>query len=192
MLKGWSVTISAALFALAGTIKEPSLAFIAVGPIIIFWILDSIFLANERCYVSLYSCVVKGNKLLVKNKDLLKKERVQSKKENGKEFMNPEQEKEIKTTLLSMNFKPFRIIKRNNWFSVMFSYTIIWFYSLLFISTFLVFFGMSCIDTSTPQEKINVTSFPKDTLDIKVLKEREIINNIYINDTLRSTESLTK
>lgn len=56
-IKGWSITITAAIFALTGTIKEPYLCFIALGPTIMFWILDSMFLANERCFVSLYSCV---------------------------------------------------------------------------------------------------------------------------------------
>ena len=60
MLKGWAVTISSALFAIAGTVKEPLIVLVALAPIGIFWGLDSFYLSNERCFIDLYKAVSKG------------------------------------------------------------------------------------------------------------------------------------
>ena len=54
MVKGWAVTVVSAINALAGSIKDPQIAIIAIGPTLIFWILDAYFLSNERCFTSLY------------------------------------------------------------------------------------------------------------------------------------------
>lgn len=193
LIKGWAVTISAALFALAGTINDPYISFIAIGPIFMFWILDSIFLANERCFISLYSCVIGDNKLSIENKDLFKKERIKRTADNGNESILPNDSKEIKTTLLSMNFKPFRAIKRNNWYYVIRSYTIVWFYALLFISAFLVFQGMKSMESSQEPEVINVNSnLSSDTLNVKSIQPQNIINNVYVNDSLLNSCTINK
>src|SRR5574344_197438 len=71
MIKGWTITICTAILAIAGTWKEPLLSLIALVPITVFWILDSFYLANERCFVSLYNAAINGYKLKVKNKKLL-------------------------------------------------------------------------------------------------------------------------
>lgn len=57
LLKGWSITLIAALFALAA--KDTNRAFIVVAyfPLFIFWILDGYFLAMERRFRSLYEHV---------------------------------------------------------------------------------------------------------------------------------------
>jgi len=57
LLKGWSVTLIAALFALAA--KDTNKAYIVVAyfPLFIFWFLDGYFLAMERRYRSLYEHV---------------------------------------------------------------------------------------------------------------------------------------
>ena len=168
MIKGWTVTIVAAIFALAGTIKDPYLTFIALGPIIMFWVLDSIFLANERCFVSLYMCVVNNRTLNVKNKKIKKKNRIKRTNSDGSVTILPDDEVELKTSDYSMNFNTFRKIKRNNWYSVLFSYTIIWFYSMLIVLTFLGFWGMKKINKPIENKKIEVfTTITNDTLKIK-------------------------
>lgn len=59
LLKGWSVTLIAALFALAA--KDTNKAYIVVAyfPLLIFWFLDGYFLAMERRFRSLYEDVRK-------------------------------------------------------------------------------------------------------------------------------------
>jgi uncharacterized membrane protein len=59
LLKGWSVTLIAALFALAA--KETNQAYIVVAyfPLFVFWFLDAYFLAMERRFRSLYEHVRK-------------------------------------------------------------------------------------------------------------------------------------
>lgn len=56
-LKGWAVTIIAALFALS--FKDPNSLIIWIGiiPIVSFWYLDSFYLQQERLYRSLYDKV---------------------------------------------------------------------------------------------------------------------------------------
>ena len=67
MIKGWTITICTAVLTLSGTLKEPIIAMIALVPIFVFWVLDSYYLADERCFVSLYSAKINGNILKVKN-----------------------------------------------------------------------------------------------------------------------------
>lgn len=57
LLKGWSVTLIAGLFALAA--KDTNKAYIVVAyfPLIIFWFLDGYFLSMERRFRSLYDHV---------------------------------------------------------------------------------------------------------------------------------------
>jgi len=58
-LRGWSITLIAALFALF--IKEPDRRYIFVVyfPVVIFWILDGYFLSQERLFRALYDHVRK-------------------------------------------------------------------------------------------------------------------------------------
>ena len=55
LLKGWTITLVSALFALAA--KDANLKFVMISYIAIpiFWILDGFFIAVERRYRSLYS-----------------------------------------------------------------------------------------------------------------------------------------
>ena len=57
LLKGWSVTLIGAVFAL--TFKEMSnlYLFISVAALIFFWLLDSYFLSQERLFIKLYNKV---------------------------------------------------------------------------------------------------------------------------------------
>jgi len=57
LIKGWSVTLAAALFALAAKDANPKLIALAYYPILIFWVLDGFFLSQERRYRALYDKV---------------------------------------------------------------------------------------------------------------------------------------
>lgn len=61
MLKGWAVTILAAIFVLSAKESNAVFAFIAAIPVIGFWLLDSYYLQNERRYRILYNYVVKND-----------------------------------------------------------------------------------------------------------------------------------
>jgi hypothetical protein len=54
LIKGWSVTLVSALFALAA--KDANMRFMPISfiAILAFWILDGFFLATERRYRALY------------------------------------------------------------------------------------------------------------------------------------------
>ena len=57
LIKGWAITIVAALFALAAKDKELSFVYVAYFPIIAFWALDGYFLRQERLFRKLYEHV---------------------------------------------------------------------------------------------------------------------------------------
>jgi hypothetical protein len=56
-LKGWSVVLVAALFAIAAPGARVELVVIAYIPAVVFWGLDGYFLAQERRYRALYDAV---------------------------------------------------------------------------------------------------------------------------------------
>jgi hypothetical protein len=56
-LKGWTITLIAALFALAAKDANPKYIFVAYFPVIIFWVLDGYFLSQERRFRALYDDV---------------------------------------------------------------------------------------------------------------------------------------
>src|SRR6266581_4267715 len=57
LLKGWTVTLVAALFALAAAKVVPYFVYLAYFPLIVFWILDGYFLRQERLFRRLYDRV---------------------------------------------------------------------------------------------------------------------------------------
>jgi hypothetical protein len=57
LLKGWTITLIAALFALAAKDADRKYFLIAYIPAAIFWALDGYFLAQERRFRSLYDHV---------------------------------------------------------------------------------------------------------------------------------------
>lgn len=57
LLKGWTVTLIAALFALSAKDANQAYAAIAYYPLLVFWVLDGYFLSQERCFRSLYDHV---------------------------------------------------------------------------------------------------------------------------------------
>jgi len=54
LVKGWAVTIVAALCALSATKGQPAFAGITFAVVLIFWILDGYYLSLERQYRKLY------------------------------------------------------------------------------------------------------------------------------------------
>lgn len=62
LLKGWSVILVSALFALAAKDSDRGFAMLAYVPGLAFWGLDGYFLALERCYRRLYEKVIATDK----------------------------------------------------------------------------------------------------------------------------------
>jgi hypothetical protein len=54
LIKGWSVTLVSALFALAADKANLKFVLIAYLPVIVFWALDGFFLSQEKQYRELY------------------------------------------------------------------------------------------------------------------------------------------
>jgi len=59
LVKGWSVTLVAALFALAAKDSNPEFVFIAFLPCVLFWLLDVYYLQQEKLFRDLYDSVRK-------------------------------------------------------------------------------------------------------------------------------------
>ena len=57
LLKGWSITIVAALFVLSTKDAQTSFLLVALLPILAFWGLDGYFLRQERLFRKLYDKV---------------------------------------------------------------------------------------------------------------------------------------
>lgn len=61
LLKGWSVTLVAAIFALSAKDANHKFILLAYFPVIIFWFLDTYFLHQEKLFRALYEEVAKNN-----------------------------------------------------------------------------------------------------------------------------------
>lgn len=59
LLKGWTITLIAALFALSAKDTNKAFVLTAYFPALVFWVLDGYFLSQERKYRSLYDHVRK-------------------------------------------------------------------------------------------------------------------------------------
>lgn len=59
LLKGWTITLIAALFALSAKDSNKAYVLIAYFPALVFWILDGYFLSQERRFRALYDYVRK-------------------------------------------------------------------------------------------------------------------------------------
>jgi hypothetical protein len=57
LIKGWTITVVAAVFALATKDAVSEFAYVAVLPVLAFWVMDALFLSLERQYRSLYDQV---------------------------------------------------------------------------------------------------------------------------------------
>ncbi|WP_050933110.1 hypothetical protein [Vibrio harveyi] len=60
LLKGWGVTIIAALFALAAQGANKQFVLVAYFPAFMFWLLDAFFLHQEKLFRKLYEKVANG------------------------------------------------------------------------------------------------------------------------------------
>lgn len=58
-LRGWTITLIAALFALFVKEANHDYIFVVYFPVLIFWILDGYFLSQERLFRALYNHVRK-------------------------------------------------------------------------------------------------------------------------------------
>lgn len=56
-LKGWAVTLASGVFALASKYADKMYFLITYVPVIVFWLLDSYYLWQERLYRTLYNDV---------------------------------------------------------------------------------------------------------------------------------------
>jgi hypothetical protein len=54
LLKGWSLTLVAALFALSAKDSDRRFIFLAYFPVAFFWFLDAFFLRQEKLFRKLY------------------------------------------------------------------------------------------------------------------------------------------
>lgn len=61
LLKGWSVALISALFALAASSSKTYFIYLAYFPLIAFWVLDGYFLWQERLFRALYDHVRRMN-----------------------------------------------------------------------------------------------------------------------------------
>ncbi len=59
LLKGWSVVLVSALFALSAGASKPAFIFLAYIPAFVFWGLDGYFLWEEKKFRALYDSVRK-------------------------------------------------------------------------------------------------------------------------------------
>jgi hypothetical protein len=57
LLKGWSITLIAALFALSAKDSNKLYMLLAYYPLLVFWVLDGYFLSLERRFRALYDHV---------------------------------------------------------------------------------------------------------------------------------------
>lgn len=53
-LKGWTVTLVSAMFALSGKDADKKFVILTYFPVIMFWILDSYFLSQEKYFIKVY------------------------------------------------------------------------------------------------------------------------------------------
>lgn len=61
-IKGWAITIVSALLALYANNSNVAYIFVAIAPSILFWLLDSYYLQQERKFRGLYNDIVNCKK----------------------------------------------------------------------------------------------------------------------------------
>jgi hypothetical protein len=54
-IKGWAVTVASGFFGFAVKDAKPAVALVGLIPILIFWVTDSYYLAQERHFRQLYN-----------------------------------------------------------------------------------------------------------------------------------------
>lgn len=112
LLRGWTVTLVAALFALSAQSAKLDFVYLAFIPISAFWILDAYYLRQERLFRALYN-------------DIRNKEETVIQSEGP----------------FTMNTEPFKKAEKC-WLQVMFSTTTGIFYITVIIAVALVLFAI--------------------------------------------------
>ncbi len=60
LIKGWTVTLVSAIFALSSQKVDTSITYITLVPSFMFWCMDTFFLHQEKMYRKLYEKVADG------------------------------------------------------------------------------------------------------------------------------------
>lgn len=60
LVKGWSITLIVALFAISVKDDDRSYAIVALLPAVMFWLLDAFFLKQERLFRHLYQLIAEN------------------------------------------------------------------------------------------------------------------------------------
>lgn len=60
LIKGWTITLVSALFALAAKDSNIKFVIVAYFPTIVFWVLDGYFLYQERLFRELYDDITRN------------------------------------------------------------------------------------------------------------------------------------
>lgn len=63
-MKEWFVTIASAIVGFSVNSANANLALVAIGPLLVFWILDAFYLLQERKYRELYKLALQGRLVL--------------------------------------------------------------------------------------------------------------------------------
>lgn len=63
-MKEWFVTIASAIVGFSVNSANANLALVAVGPLLVFWMLDAFYLLQERRYRELYKLALQGRVVL--------------------------------------------------------------------------------------------------------------------------------
>lgn len=66
-IKGLSITIVSALYALSSSTSNNDFILITLLPLVVFWLLDSFYLQQERKFVGLYSMIINDEELKIKS-----------------------------------------------------------------------------------------------------------------------------
>jgi hypothetical protein len=131
MIKGWAVTLVAALFALSDkTVStEHNLYLITFIPVPVFWLLDGFFIATERKFRDLYKIVSKTDENLIDFNmnpyfDVV--------------LIEPQGNNELTVWEKSQNLCSLNWNKFKEWFKGTFSITLILFYGIMVALMFVV------------------------------------------------------
>lgn len=83
VIKGWVITIVSAVLALLATTNNKSFVFITGLPILVFWVLDSMYLQTERKFRTLYEQTISENSIIPAFNLDIKTDSIQKDKKNG-------------------------------------------------------------------------------------------------------------
>ena len=126
MIKGWAVTLVAALFALSNKTAdtEHNLYLITFIPVPVFWLLDGFFIATERRFRNLYKSISK-----VKDDDI----NFNMNPYFDVLLIQPQNNQPFSTSDVFNNWITLNCNKIREWFKGTFSITLILFYGIMVV-----------------------------------------------------------